>query len=63
MENWIRDLDAMDPIGAYKQFEWIHPFMDGNGRTGKIILNYLNGTMLDPIFPPSDLWGERIENP
>jgi len=63
LERWIDVVPNMTPIEAYLQFEYIHPFMDGNGRTGKIILNYLNGTMLDPIFPPNDLFGYRIENP
>lgn len=53
-----------DPILFYKAFESVHPFEDGNGRTGKIILNWLNGTLLDPIFPPSTLWGKHpIQNP
>lgn len=63
LERWINLVSDMTPLEAYKEFEVIHPFFDGNGRTGKIILNYLNGTMLDPIFPPSNLWGRRIENP
>ena len=52
-----------DPIDFYKRLMEIHPFVDGNGRTGKIVLNWLNGTLLDPIFPPHDLFGASIENP
>lgn len=54
---------ALSPLEFYKEFEEVHPFVDGNGRTGKIILNWLNGTLLDPIFPPSNLWGREIRNP
>jgi hypothetical protein len=63
LERWINFVPDMTPLEAYKEFEWIHPFIDGNGRTGKIILNYLNETLLDPIFPPDNLFGYPITNP
>jgi hypothetical protein len=40
----------------YYEYESIHPFVDGNGRTGKIIYNYLLGRLDDPIMPPN-FWG------
>lgn len=55
--------DIMKPIEFYKAFEQIHPFVDGNGRTGKVLLNWLNLTLLNPIFPPADMWGAPIRNP
>ena len=34
----------------YLEFERIHPFGDGNGRTGKVLHNWLLGTLDDPVL-------------
>lgn len=54
---------VLPPWEFYRGFLEIHPFRDGNGRTSKIVVNWLNGTLLQPIFPPSDFWGTPIRNP
>ena len=40
-ERFLHDADAIDPLvrmaAAHYQFEAIHPFTDGNGRTGRVL--------------------------
>ena len=55
IDFWIEDQSLVTPTEAFKRFEEIHPFIDGNGRTGAILYNWLNGT-LEPgklVFPPN----------
>lgn len=63
LQALAEDTDKLEPLEFYRRFIMIHPFLDGNGRTGKVILNYLNGTLDNPIFPPDDFWGTPIQNP
>jgi Fic family protein len=37
MDGWLNDVPKMSPLVAHIRFESIHPFRDGNGRTGRMI--------------------------
>ena len=63
LRELIKKRDSLEPLEFYRGLLEIHPFVDGNGRTGKVVLNWLNGTLLNPIFPPDDFWGYPIRNP
>jgi hypothetical protein len=37
MKQWLLDVPEMTPLTAHIRFEAIHPFVDGNGRTGRML--------------------------
>jgi len=59
MSGWVKALSHLTPDEAYLEFEKIHPFVDGNGRVGKVIHNWLNKTLDEPVLV-QDFFGHGI---
>lgn len=51
--NWYKKNKDLHPLALatifHHKFEKIHPFMDGNGRTGRMLLNYI---LMRNKYPP-----------
>jgi hypothetical protein len=47
-EKLTADIQTTDDW--YLAFEAVHPFVDGNRRTGKVLYNWLLGTLDDPVL-------------
>ena len=52
MHNLMSHHRGITPEEFYQEFESIHPGIDGNGRVGCILYNFLRGSMNIPIKPP-----------
>ena len=62
MASWIDSVNALEPGGAFFpeslaalhcRFEQIHPFLDGNGRAGRLILNLI---LVRHGYPPAIIY-------
>lgn len=64
MESWVRELQKthLHPIVAaalfHLRFEAIHPFIDGNGRTGRLLVNFI--LMRAGYLPVSVKYEDRV---
>lgn len=52
MFNLFEYGDALSVDEFTKQFLWIHPFNDGNGRTGWLLYNWRNNSLENPVKMP-----------
>ena len=65
MESWVRDLKTthLHPLVAaalfHIRFEAIHPFIDGNGRTGRLLANFI--LMRSGYLPVSVKYEDRAD--
>lgn len=75
LEHFLHDDSPMPPLIkagiAHAQFEVIHPFLDGNGRAGRLLITFWlveRGILRKPLLYPSlffkehkDEYGQRLQ--
>jgi len=59
LDSWLKRLPGLVADEAYREYELIHPFRDGNGRTGKIIHNWLLNKLDEPVLV-QDFFGHGV---
>jgi Fic family protein len=53
MEEWKKTKNTVEQVALFHlEFESIHPFIDGNGRTGRLILNLM---LMQQGYPPINI--------
>jgi len=69
LEEFLHDPTPLPPLVkagiAHAQFETIHPFLDGNGRTGRLLITFWlveQGILRQPLLYPSLYFKEHKED-
>ena len=60
MENLLTHGDMLTADEFAKEFLWIHPFGDGNGRSGWVLYNWANKTLNNPVPLPYFFGEENV---
>ena len=53
IDQLCRAKDRLTAAEWFYEYEQVHPFVDGNGRTGQILYNWLAGSLGEPEWAPN----------
>ncbi len=53
IDQLCRAKDRLTAAEWFREYEEVHPFLDGNGRTGQILFNWLAGSLGEPTWAPN----------